>query len=484
MYLGIDLGTSGVKAVLMDDAGLLVHEATAPLEVSRPHPLWSEQDPADWWAATGDAVKSLPRDARAKVRAVGLSGQMHGATLLDENHKVLRPAILWNDGRSADDCVWLEKELPSFSKITGNKAMPGFTAPKLVWVRRHEPEIFKATKLVLLPKDYLRLLMTGDAASDMSDSAGTVWMDVAKRDWSNDVLAACDLTRGHMPKLFEGSDQTGKMLPKIAEDWGIPVVPVAGGGGDNAAGAVGAGVTKPGEAMISLGTSGVVFLADDQYRPNPESGVHTFCHALPKAWHEMAVMLSAASAIDWVAGVTGYKSPADLYEATADRAKTTTSEYFLPYLSGERTPHNNANAKGMFFGLTHESDTVSLGQAALEGVAFGLADGLQALRATGASIETISVIGGGSRSGWWGDIIAAITGETLTYREGSAIGPAVGAARLARLCVGDGTLAEIATAPPVSDVVEPKPDLQALFSARHDIFQKLYQTTKTLTQEN
>src|SRR3954463_6882784 len=274
MYLGIDIGTSSVKAVILNDQDAVVEQASAPLTVSRPHPGWSEQNPADWWMATNSAVSDLSPASRRAVRAIGLSGQMHGATLLDAHDHPIRPAILWNDGRSEAECAALEKAEPNSRKITGNIAMPGFTAPKLLWVREHEPEVFKATRTVLLPKDYVRLRMTGEKASDMSDSAGTLWLDVGQRKWSDKMLAATGLNEAHMPKLFEGSHSTGNLREEVAEAWGMATVPVAAGGGDNAAGAAGVGVIKAGDAFLSLGTSGVLFLATPKFLPNPDRAVH------------------------------------------------------------------------------------------------------------------------------------------------------------------------------------------------------------------
>jgi xylulokinase len=380
MYLGIDLGTSAVKAVLVDDANAVIGQASAALEVSRPNPLWSEQDPETWWTAANSAVAELraacPKEWAA-VKGVGLSGQMHGATLLDEADRVLRPCILWNDGRAGAECAQLEETVPDSRTITGNLAMPGFTAPKLLWVRNHEPDTFQRVAKVLLPKDYLRLRMTGEYAGEQSDAAGTLWLDVAKRAWSAAMLAGTGLDESHMPKLYEGSEVTGTLRKEVAEAWGLPQVPVAGGGGDNAAGAAGVGVIQPGEAFLSLGTSGVLFVSNEAYRPNPEGGVHTFCHCIPNTWHQMAVILSAASCLSWVTKLTGAASEADLLNEveSAYAADPGNSEVlFLPYLSGERTPHNNPNAKGVFFGLTHETGRAALGQAVLEGVAFAIAD--------------------------------------------------------------------------------------------------------------
>ena len=480
MYLGIDIGTSGVKAVITDETQAVIDQASASLSVSRPQDLWSEQDPASWWRATDEAVRKLDAKHRAKVRAIGLSGQMHGATCLDKDDQIIRPAILWNDGRSGASCETMMKDLPELTTITGNLAMPGFTAPKLHWMREHEPENFKRVAKVLLPKDFVRLLMSGEYASDMSDSAGTLWMNVAKRDWSDEMLALTGLSRDHMPKLYEGSEATGTLLPKIANDWSMSVVPIAAGGGDNAAGAVGSGTIQPGEGFISLGTSGVVFLADEAYRSNTDGAVHTFCHALPNLWHRMSVILSAASAIDFVGRITRYPTAASLYEDTAKARTAGQGPIFLPYLSGERTPHNDASAKGAFFGMTHEDTPLTLAQAALEGVAFALADGVDVLRDSGTTIDSLSVIGGGSQSDWWGEIIASAIDMPLTYREASAVGPAFGAARLARLCLGEDKIKEICTPPAISHTIEPNADMRDLFASRRKTFTALYAATKNL----
>jgi len=475
MYLGIDIGTSSVKAVIVDDNDAVVEQASAPLNVSRPQAGWSEQNPADWWNATNSAVKSLPAKARAAVRAVGLSGQMHGATLLDAADRPLRPAILWNDGRSEKQCLTLEKAEPRSREITGNIAMPGFTAPKLVWVRENEPALFEQTRTVLLPKDYVRLLMTGEKASDCSDAAGTLWVDVAKRRWSPEMLAATGLTESHMPRLVEGSDATGNLRPEVAADWGLDRVPVAGGGGDNAAGAAGIGVVKPGDAFLSLGTSGVLFLVTPKFLPNSARAVHAFCHCLPGVWHQMSVMLSAASCIDWAVKLTGTQDAAELLSKVEKRAALNGPEIFLPYLSGERTPHNDPAARGVLFGLNHDSDAAAIGQAVLEGVAFAFADGLDALIEAGATIDKISVIGGGARSMWWGGVLAAALKRPLVYRDGSEVGPAFGAARLARLAKTGENATDVCKPPPVRATVEPNArDIEQL-APKRQMFAKLYQ---------
>jgi xylulokinase len=479
MYLGIDIGTSGVKAILMDESGTVAEIAYAALTVSRPNALWSEQDPADWWAVTNSAVSQLDLQKRRAVKAVGLSGQMHGATLLGADHQVLRPAILWNDGRSADQCSALERDVADLGQITGNRAMPGFTAPKLQWVRENEPEIFAQVKTILLPKDYIRLRMTGELASDMSDSAGTLWMDVGKRDWSDTMLEATGLDRTHMPKLYEGSEFTGQLRFELAEAWGMERVSVVAGGGDNAAGAVGVGVVKPGDAFLSLGTSGVLFLAGGGYTPNPAGGVHSFCHALPDRWHQMSVILSAASCVDWAVKLCGMQDAGAMFAAIEARGAPSNGEIFLPYLSGERTPHNDPNAKGVLFGLTHESDAVAIGQAVLEGVAFAFRDGMDALTDSGAHIDSITVIGGGAKSHYWGTILSSVLGRPLIYRAGGEVGPAYGVARLAQIADTGASIEAVCTAPAITHVAEPSDDLSDLYSERMPKFRKLYTQLKS-----
>lgn len=480
MYLGLDIGTSGVKAILLSDHGDVVAQATASLPISRPKPLWSEQNADDWWTATNTAVDRLPIEERSKVQSIGLAGQMHGATLLDERNQPLRPAILWNDGRSEAACKTLEARVATSRIITGNIAMPGFTAPKLIWTANFEPEVFEKTRKVLLPKDYVRFLMTGEFATDLSDAAGTLWLDVAKRDWSDEMLKACHLTREHMPTVVEGNQITGDLLSAVAEQWKIPAgTPVIAGGGDNAAGAVGMGVFNPGDAFLSLGTSGVLFAADDAYRPNPESGVHTFCHAVPDRWHQMSVMLSAASCLDWASRFAGIDDVGQLISAAEARGDVGTSEtLFLPYLSGERTPHNNPRAKGVLFGLSHESDAAELGQAVLEGVALGFADGLDVL-ASSSDIASISVIGGGARSQYWGRILAAALNRPLVYRKNADVGPALGAARLAQMGVNGQSKPDF-EAPPIVSEIHPAADDADRLSAKLERFRRLYKSTKDL----
>ncbi len=487
MYMGIDLGTSGVKTLLLNEEGSVIAAQSAPLTVSRPHPLWSEQSPEAWWAATDATVQALAtqHDLHA-VKAIGLTGQMHGATLLDKQHRVLRPAMLWNDGRSAAQCNTLEQQVPDSRQITGNLMMPGFTAPKLKWVQEHEPACFQHIDKVLLPKDYLRWRMTGEFASDMSDAAGTMWLDVGKRDWSDALLAACSLDRRAMPDLFEGNQITGYLSGSLAQRWNMKSVPVVAGGGDNAAGAVGVGLWQTGQAMLSLGTSGVYFAVSDGFLSNPQHAVHSFCHALPGTWHLMSVMLSAASCLDWAARLTHAESVPQLLEEAAQATVSTSVPpvWFLPYLSGERTPHNNPQAKGAFWGLTHQHGRAELARAVLEGVGFALADGMDVLHMTGLRPSSITLIGGGARSAYWRQMLADISGQTLEYRTGGDVGPALGAARLAQSAVNPAIpLADLLPALPLEQVHQPDAAQHARYTQQRETFRMLYQQLHPLMND-
>ena len=479
MFLGIDLGTSSVKALALDESGTVVAEASAALSLSRPQPLWSEQDPDDWWHATKHAVGALDARVRDAVRGIGLSGQMHGAVALDARDRVIRPAILWNDGRSATACVELERRVPDSRAITGNLAMPGFTAPKLLWMSVHEPQHFARIAHVLLPKDWLRLVLTGEFVGEPSDASGTLWLDVANRRWSPAMLAACGLDETRMPALVEGTAVSGRLTRAAASALGVRAgVPVAGGGGDNACAAVGLGVVRAGQAFLSLGTSGVIFVADADVRPDPARAVHAFCHCVPAMWHRMAVVLSGAGTLSHVARLVGAASEAELLarvEAHGGSHVARASRLvMLPYLSGERTPHNDPLATGVFFGIDGATQPEDLGRAALEGVAFALADGLDALAATGGPVGALSMTGGGSRSRSWGRILAAVLARPLVYHRGGDNGPALGAARLARIATDGATLADACPPLPVDHVIEPDADLAGVLAPRRRLFRELY----------
>ena len=472
-YLGIDIGTSSVKSILVSENQNILAEAHSPLTVSRPHPIWSEQDPRDWWTATQATLDQLAASNPTEMQGVagiGLSGHMHGATLLGADDQVLRPCILWNDGRSAAECAALEARA-DFRGIGGNVVMPGFTAPKLEWVRNHEPDIFAQVAKVLLPKDYVRLLLTGEYASEMSDAAGTLWMDVAGRRWSEPLLAATGLSEDQMPKLFEGSASTGTLKPELAARWGISNAPVvAGGGGDNAASACGVGAVKPGGGFLSLGTSGVLFVSTPNYAPNTDNAVHAFCHAIPDTWHQMGVILSATDSLNWLARITG-KTPAELSKAAAGPSDSAVT--FLPYLSGERTPHNNANARGAFAGLSQSTEVGDLARAVMEGVGFAFADCLDALKSAGTQCSEVFAIGGGASSDNWVQMIADITGLTLNIPEKGDFGAAFGAARLG-MCAAGADPITTCSPPKTERSFTPNPAETARYAERLARFREIY----------
>ncbi|MDQ0456208.1 xylulokinase [Rhizobium paknamense] len=481
MYLGIDLGTSGVKAMLIDDDQRVIGSANGALTVQRPHSGWSEQNPADWIAATRAAVTGLKGEFSrelAAVRGIGLSGHMHGATLIDDRDQVLRPCILWNDTRSHQEAAELDAD-PRFRALTGNIVFPGFTAPKLLWVKNNEPEVFSRVSSVLLPKDYLRLWLTGEYLSDMSDSAGTSWLDTGKRAWSSELLAATHLTESQMPGLVEGTDRAGKLRKEVAADWGMGDVVVAGGAGDNAASACGMGTVREGAAFVSLGTSGVLFAANAAYLPKPESAVHAFCHALPATWHQMGVILSATDALNWYSGITG-KPAGELTTELGDDLKAPSGVTFLPYLSGERTPHNDAAIRGAFVGLGHDSSRAVLTQAVLEGVAFAIRDSLEALKAAGTTLSRVTAIGGGSRSRYWLSAIATVLGIPVDIPADGDFGAAFGAARLGLIAATGADPLSVLTAPETEAVVEPATAHAAAYEAAYQKYRALYPAIKSL----
>jgi xylulokinase len=467
MYIGLDLGTSGLKGILMDEDQVVIAEATAPLSVTRPHGGWSEQAPSDWITAAETVLDHLSTHGLGAVRGIGLSGQMHGATLLDKSDEVLRPCILWNDTRSHEEAAELDGD-PMFRRLTGNIVFPGFTAPKILWIAKHEPRIRDALARVLLPKDYLRLWLTGEHVAEMSDAAGTSWLDTGARDWSDDLLTATGLSRSHMPRLVEGSEVSGTLRAALAARWGLPAgTIVAGGGGDNAASGVGVGVVRAGDAFVSLGTSGVLFAANDGYQPDADTAVHTFCHALPKTWHQMGVILCCTDALNWYAGLVGQDAAALTGELGALQAPGATR--FLPYLGGERTPLNSAAVRGAFVGLEHATDRQAATRAVLEGVTFAIRDCRDALAATGTKVERLLAVGGGSRSDYWLRAIATALNCPVQLPVAGDFGGAFGAARLA-LMAATGAGAEVATLPKIARVIDPTPSLTTAFDDAHASF--------------
>lgn len=480
----MDIGTSGVKAVLVNEAGAVVATAARELALSHPAPLWSEQDPEAWVDAAIGAVDDLAsahlRDV-AQVRGIGLSGQMHGATLLGEDGRPLRPAILWNDGRSHAECKELEARCPSLHAIAGNLAMPGFTAPKLLWVARHEPEIFERVATVLLPKAYVRYRLTGEMVEDMSDAAGTLWLDVGQRRWSASLLQATGLDLHHMPRLVEGSEASATLSLELSKRWGMAKdVVVAGGAGDCAASAIGLGAITPGDAFLSLGTSGVLFRVTDNFAPAPASAVHAFCHALPRLWHQMGVMLSAAASLAWLSGVMATPAAA-LLAPLGETVHGPSPVKFLPYLDGERTPHNDASASGAFVGLRGATGRDQIVQAVLEGVAFAARDNLAALGSASSAITEVDLVGGGSRSALWAQICADVLGIAVHRVEEGEVGAALGAARLGRLAATGETPAQVCTRPRRLASFTPRASAKGAYDETYQQWRKLYPALKELS---
>jgi xylulokinase len=470
--IGIDVGTTGVKALAISATGEVLAKAEEAYPLSTPRPGWSEQDPEDWWIAAQRALAAL---GQPHVAGIGLSGQMHGLVCLDSADRVLRPAILWNDQRTAAECEQIEERVgrERLIALTGNRALTGFTAPKLLWVRRHEPEIFGRIAHVLLPKDYVRLRLTGERAIDVADASGTLLFDVAGRRWSRDVLEALELDGGILPTALESPAVSGRTAEGI---------PVAAGAGDQAAGAVGVGVDRPGPLSIQIGTSGVVFAALPGYQADPEARVHAFCHAVPGGWHAMGVMLSAAGSLAWLRDLAAPGLPFDELVAEAERwPPGSDGLVFLPYLTGERTPHADPEARAAFAGLELRHDRGALVRAVLEGVAYGLEDSLELIRALGLQPESGRALGGGARSGLWLSIVASVLGiplERVAVEEGAAYGAALlgGVAGGVFRDVQEAVEACVRT----RDTVEPDPAWVDAYADGYERFRALYPALRPL----
>ena len=463
MYLGIDLGTSGVKSILIVEAQKLVGEQSSrPLEVSRPHRGWSEQHPELWWEAVCESLDGLARahpSEMSAVRGIGLSGQMYGATMLDAADRPLRPAILWNDTRTGRECAEMEARAPDVRRIAGRRPTPGVTAPKLAWVRDHEPSVFADIATVLLPKDYVRLCLSGDKASDLADSSGTMWVDVASRDWSETLLAATDMRREQMPSLHEGTAPTGRLRAELAARWGMAGQPViAAGGGDNACGACGTGVIRDGEGTISLGTSGVLFVAMNEARPSLDHAIETLCHSVPGMWHQMSVILSATSCVNWLSRLVR-KPAAELVAELGPSLGAPSPVLFVPFLDGCWSPRADAEIRGALIGLQHASDDQVLARAVLQGVAFAMKECADAFRSTGTRFDSLLAIGGGSRSDLWLSMLATSLNVELKVPEASELGAAFGAARLGMIAESGAAPEDVLTAPRIKRVIRPVDNL-------------------------
>ena len=490
--IGVDIGTSGTKTILIDETGKVLAHAMQEYPLYSPKPLWSEQNPLDWWNASFTTIKAVLQksgiDPR-EVAGVGLSGQMHGSVFLDEANEVIRPALLWNDQRTQAECDWITETVGKrrVVELISNPVLTGFTAGKIVWLRNHEPHNYSRVKKVLLPKDFVRLKLTGEFATEVSDASGTALFDVRKRNWSYEMLAAIGISADWMPKCYESFEISGRITQEASKLTGLPSgTPVVGGGGDQAAGAVGNGIVETGIVSSTVGTSGVVFAFSDEPRVDPNLRLHTFCHAVPGKWHLMGVMLSAGGSLQWyrdtlcmpekaIAPALG-KDPYDLICEEASRAPVGSEGLiFLPYLTGERSPYADANARGVMFGLTRRSDRTHIARAVLEGVAYGLYDSFKIMQEMNLPVSQVRASGGGARSEIWRQIQADITGQphvTISVDEG----PAFGVALLAG--VGSGVYASIEEACRATIQIKastpPIPSNHAAYQKFHALYQKLY----------
>ena len=471
--LGIDLGTSAVKCVLTQ-SGRVVGVGSSPLSVSAPHPGWSEQNPADWINATKLACKSALSSAGLNgdvIKGIALSGQMHGAVLLDAQQQVLRPAILWNDNRSTAECALLSERLSEIGEIAGVPPLPGFTAPKLMWLKRHEPETHSEVRTILLPKDYIAFWLTGALGTDISDAAGTLWLDQAQRQWSDDAIAASDIDASWLPELRHGFDVVGGVQSHAAQGLGIAVdTPVFAGGADAAAGALSIGAASAGRCFISLGTSGQLLVVDDSYQPNPAQFVHAYCHTLPNLWYRMAAMLNGARPLSWFASILGCSVEKLLEQAAL--ADTDRIPVFLPYLTGERSPHGDPKIRGSFYGLDDATSRREMCRAVVEAIAFAMRDSFDSFGDDFAPKVTIPVIGGGSRSDLVLQTLATVLGHSVARTDSGAEGPAYGAALLAEVGLGQRSISDLSFDAQLTDRFDP--ELDPAFFQRLDKYRRLY----------
>lgn len=485
LYIGIDLGTSAVKLLLMNEAGQILNVVSRTYPLEFPRPGWSQQNPEDWRKAVWEGIPALLEGFdRAQVAGIGAGGQMHGLVVLDEADRVIRPAILWNDGRTAQQVAYLNETVGKdrLSAWTANIAFAGFTAPKLLWMRENEPELFVKIKKIMLPKDYINYLLTGVHSTDYSDASGTLLLDVAKRRWSEEMLELCGLRAEQMPRLFESYETVGTLLPEAARALGLPEsVRVAAGAGDNAAAAVGTGTVGEGGCNLSLGTSGTIFISSDRFRVDENNALHAFAHA-DGGYHLMGCMLSAASCNKWLMEDIFRTEDYAAEQAAVSREKLGRNPvYFLPYLMGERSPINDTNARGMWIGMTMDTRREDLTQAVLEGVAFAIRDSLEVAGSLGISIGKSRVCGGGAKSDLWLHILANVLNVELE-RVASEQGPGLGGAMLAMVACG--AFASVADAcralVRVSGTVRPDPELAARYAARYRQFRQIYPACKDL----
>lgn len=483
-FLGLDIGTSGLRALLVDVNGKPIGSAQSHYPSENPQTGWSEQNPSYWIEACKQVLTELTEKNTAtmsKLAAIATSGHMHGATLLDKDGYVLRPCILWNDTRSHVEAAKLDSD-PLFRAKSGNIVFPGFTAPKLAWLQANEPDIFAKIATVLLPKDYLNYWLTGKLVSEMSDAAGTSWLDVANRGWSPELVALSGIQMDQLPTLVEGTDVIGPILPNLAAEFQLsPTIKIVAGAADNAAAACGIGALTDGQGFVSLGTSGVLLAGQSFYSPSPATAVHTFCHAVPNTWYQMGVILSATDSLNWLSRIVG-KTPKALAELMPNTLQKPTGLIFVPYLSGERTPHNDSAVRGAFIGLDIGTNHAEMVQAVFEGVAFALRDNLEALASTGTSLKEVFAIGGGAQSDYWLNVLATTLGLKLKVPKGKEFGAALGAARLAICGAASLCVADVMTSPKTAKVICPDAKLKADFDAAYEKYKAVYPALKRLDQ--
>ncbi len=491
MFIGIDLGTSSVKMILVDNNQKILATSNSNLTVNSPKDGYSEQDPSEWIDATFECLaclkKKKPKEFVETI-SIGISGHMHGATLIDDNQNIIRPCILWNDTRSFKECEEFEDQNFDVRTISGNITMPGFTAPKINWIKKNEPENFKKIFKVLLPKDFLRMFLTGEFFSEMSDASGTLWLDIKQRKWSDELLSCSFLEEKNMPKLSEGNEATGIVKNSIKQKFGFnKEVVVVGGAGDNAASAVGMGIINENQSFISLGTSGVFFTPTQNFLSNTGDAVHSFCHCLPKKWHLMSVMLSASNCLDWICKITNTsidEALKNIENYFSDPNLKSSTTYFLPYLSGERTPHNDPHIRGSFHSIKTSTDITNLQYAVIEGICFGILDGINSILKVNNNFESIFMVGGGSKSYFWNKLLSTILGRKLSVCEQSEFSAALGVARLAMY--QDSNIHnknEITKEIKINKNYFPNENRIDLVSKRYNIWKQLYKNNKNIAQE-